>query len=261
MDDVSNRKSLFTMILISISIFSVIFALSLFAHLKNTEKKLNKEKQSLIEENIELKNQYDSIRSTLKIKTEALENFESQRNTFMQEMEKFKKDREESVVRDTEEIELLKRENRSLKDELELLKKLSVTQAMKEALQSENNESVKKVLEDALNKIEMVRSGKSVTLDPIVVTERPAYHDPGASVSSGKVISVDARSNLIAIDLGRANEIREGQRCLIIKDDSEIGSAEIIRVRSKISAAFVDDIKHRYTVRDIRVGDRIEIQD
>ena len=260
MDVMHNKKSLLTTIPISVSIFCVIFAVSMFAHLKSVEERLKQEKKTLIEQNIELKNQYDSARAALTVKTDALENLEAERNAVAEEIARIKRQAADSASRTTEELELLRKENRSLRDELALVKKLSVTQVMREAVAGEDNETVRRIIEDALRKIEMAREGKSVTLEPIVVTESGASYEVVSPAAPGKILSVDTKSNLIAIDLGRGDDLREGQRCYIMKDGEEIGSAEIIRVRSKISAAFVDEMNYKYTVRDIRVGDRVSVQ-
>lgn len=61
------------------------------------------------------------------------------------------------------------------------------------------------------------------------------------------------------IDLGTQDGIVKGDRCVVVKDEKVIASAEIISVRYKISAAFIDDVRYKNALTDIKEGDKVLI--
>lgn len=260
MEGLQNRRSILNTTLITAGIFSVVLSIGLLGHLKGIEKKFRQEKTTLVKQNIEFKDKFDSLNATYQAKMQSVTVLETERDTLMGELSSIKKKYEELVGRANAEMEALRRENRSLKDETDIFKKVSLTQMIKEALDTEKNDNVKRVLEEAMTRIDMIKAGKSVALEPILVTGSDAGGGGFLPGRSASVMSVDAKNNLIVIGLGRSDNIREGQRCFILRDNNEIGSAEVIRTRHKISAAFIDKINHGYTMRDIKEGYKVIIK-
>lgn len=268
MDTKSARKTIFAAILISISVFSVFLSLSLYRYLKVTEIKFETEKAALIKENMALQDKADSLDKTVKEKAEAVLTLEAQKKTILDQVKSIEEESKKAMQLYTGQIDILKKENTSLREKMEGLKKFSIIDLIKQAITKEDNENIKKVLEDAMIKVDLIRSGKVVNLEPIVVEdnagaaeavlqEEPQTKPVSGQIKTGNVLSVDAASDLIVISMGRKDEIKEGDRCLIFKDGKEMASGEIISTRYRIAAAFVDDIKYKYNIRDIKEGDKV----
>jgi hypothetical protein len=78
---------------------------------------------------------------------------------------------------------------------------------------------------------------------------------------TGKVLSVDAKDNLLVIDLGRQDDVKQGNRCIILKDEKEMASGEVISVRYNVSAVFVDDLKFNNKISNIKEGNTALIKE
>jgi len=57
--------------------------------------------------------------------------------------------------------------------------------------------------------------------------------------AEGKVLAVDRQNDLVVINLGSMNNLRNGDKLSIYRGDSFIASAELIKVQNRISAAMV----------------------
>lgn len=77
----------------------------------------------------------------------------------------------------------------------------------------------------------------------------------------GEVLSVDEKLSLVTFDVGRMGGAKSGKKCLILKDEKEIASAEIVKARYRASAAFINKVMHGYNICDIKAGDNILIVD
>ena len=259
-----NRKTLSLAILVSVSFFCLILVLSMFRHLKRMESDFRDKKAALVKENMDLKDEFGFLQEELVQKAEAL--------TFLaEENEKLK---EEYTTR----IESMKSENAALGQKIKDLEEKPLAEQLRDALYSEKNEKLKKFLEKVLYNIMLIQSGKSIALEPIVVAEReegvPA-ETAGAKLErepaeapkrmllpagkKGKVLSVDKKHNLIVVDLGKRDDVVEGAECVILKGEKEIASAEIISVRYNVSAAFVNDWRYNYHIRNIKEGEAVFI--
>jgi hypothetical protein len=51
--------------------------------------------------------------------------------------------------------------------------------------------------------------------------------------------------------------VKEGDRCAVLKGESQIGRARIMAARYRIAAAFIDDIQYKNSIKDIKEGDRV----
>ncbi|MCQ9207515.1 MAG: hypothetical protein NG740_06530 [Omnitrophica bacterium] len=78
---------------------------------------------------------------------------------------------------------------------------------------------------------------------------------------NGEILLIDKNCNLVIIDLGRREGVKENDRLKILKDGEEIAEATIIGVRYRASAAFVDEIEHRHNIRSIQKGDEVLISE
>ena len=76
---------------------------------------------------------------------------------------------------------------------------------------------------------------------------------------NGEILLVDKNCNLVIIDLGQREGVKEKDRLKILKDGKEIAEATVIGVRYRASAAFVDEIEHRHNIRNIENGDAVLI--
>ena len=126
------------------------------------------------------------------------------------------------------------------------MEKAPLSEWLKTAMEGETNQKIKNVLSDTMSKINMIRTGRAVTLEPIEVS---------SSNKTGTIISVDRRNDLIVINIGSKNGVMEGDRCKIYsKDGKEIASCEIISARYTIAAGFVDNMNYGTNIKNIKEG-------
>ena len=268
-----DKSRLIGVVLIAVCAFSIVIAASSFRSLKKMELEFNEKKATLVKENLELKDRIDSIQQMVAQKTESAGILDKEKKIIEDQLQSLKDENEKLISSSTGQIETLKKKNAILKKRIVTLENSPIVQRIKEAIQVEDNDSVKAVLADAVNKMEMIGAGKSVSLEPIVVTkirqESPSAPDkkPTGAASpataegkTGVILSVDKKSNLIVINLGRKDDVKEGDRCKIFKKDREIAGAQIINIRYRISAAFIDDIKYKYTINDIAENQKAVIE-
>jgi hypothetical protein len=258
-----DKNRLIGVALIAVCAFSIVIAISSFRSLKKMELEFNEKKATLVKENLELKDRIDSIQQMVAQKTEAAGVFDKEKKIIENQLKSLKDENEKLIFGTNEHIDTLKRKNAILKKRVASLENSPIVQRIKEAIQVEDNDNVKEVLADAVNKIEMVMAGKSVSLEPIVVTkiqQTGAVSSVTAEGKTGVILSIDKKTNLIVINLGRKDDVKEGDRCKIFKNDLEIARAQIINIRYRISAAFVDDIKYKYTINDIGENQKVIIE-
>lgn len=265
MVNTNTTRTIVGAVLVSISIFSLFLCASLYQQMKATESKFNKEKATLIKEGMDLQDKIDALAKEVKEKTSAVSVVESEKKSILEKAKALEDEKRVMAERYMRDIEALKKENDLLNRKVESSANISLTQFLKEASAKEENETIKKLIEILLSKIELVKAGKSVNLEPIVVIGEAAAAQQkeaeGAQGKTGKILSVDKNNNLIVIDIGRASGVKEAQRCIILKDDKEIASGEVISTRYKISAVFVGEIKYGYTINDIKEGDGVSVKE
>lgn len=96
---------------------------------------------------------------------------------------------------------------------------------------------------------------ESVDLPPIVV--RPSHEgmpqDTGVSTLTGKVLAVNKDNNFVVVDLGADAGVKMGDTFRVYRQDTMVGSVEVIQVRPDISAC---DINTEQT--PIKIGDTVK---
>lgn len=259
-------KTIVGAFLISACVFSLFLAVSSYRQVKTAEDKFNKEKAALIKEGMDLQDRIDSLTKELKEKTAALVVVETGRKVTAEKIMMLEDENKNITKRYLKKIEELKSEKDLLAESVESAKKTPLTQVLKDALFGEENEKIKKLLNDTLYKIEMIKAGKAVDLEPIVVTggisAQAKEMQPVEGIAekkTGRILSVDSKNNLIVIDLGYRDNIKENERCAVLIDEKEIASANIISVRHRISAAFIDEVKYGYVINDVKEGSKVSV--
>lgn len=250
-----NKITLPIIILGIVALFSIILAMSAVRHLKKVELNFNAQKNAMTKEIANLKSSAESLQWIVDEKTKSLDNLSKDMKTLEEQITVLRTANEEQGKTFGAQIGEFKRKNAALKKRVGALEEGSLIDRIKEALFKEDNPGIKRILDDSLNRIEMIKSGKAVSLEPIVVTRGEGIG--GTTLSAGGkaiILSVDKRNNLIVINAGRNDSVKEGDRCSILKGGGEIASAEIISVRYRIAAAFVDDVQYKYTIRDVKEG-------
>jgi len=235
-----------------------------FGYLKNMENEFTETKASLIKENMDLKDQFIDLEEKVEQKQTAIKLLEKVKISIEAELEDLKESTKRLRKEQIDELESLKRENVTLTQKVAELEAMSIKDYIQKALEKEEDENVKKVLEEAVNNINLVESGEFIGLKPIVVSKREKEYKKARRVYSqpkiGEILSVNRKYNLIAINLGERDKLKEGGCCVILKDEKEIATAEIISVRYKLSAAIIDVIKDKYKLSDIKEGDKVLVE-
>lgn len=278
-----NKNLLLNIILGVACAFFIIFTFSSFNRVKKMEFDFNEKKATLVKESLDLKDRLESLEEIVKQKTSEAAGLEEKRKAVEEELKQLKGESEklnsdytqlnqkyENLMLEkkliTDESEVLKNKYIALSQKVEALEKNPLIQKIQESIDKEQNSEIKKVLQAALANIQLIQAGKSVDLTPIVVVgkDREAsgiFPLPGGqqAQTAGGVLSVDKKNNLVVIDLGRKDKIKEGDKCIIFKDNKELARGEIISVRYKISAVFINEVKYKNVITDIEEGDKVLI--
>jgi len=265
-----DKQRLIGVVLIAACAFSIVLAISSFRNLKKMELEFNEKKANLVKENLELKDRIDSIQQIVSQKTASADIMEKEKKDLEEQLQTLKEENEKIISSNNEQLDTLKKKNSVLKKRVATLENSPIVQRIKEAIQTEDNDNVKNVLEDTANKIEMIRSGKSVSLEPIVVTRQQqetllnqaskTAAPPAQEAKTGVILSLDKKNNLMVINLGRKDNVKDGDRCRIFKKDKMIARAQIISTRYRIAAAFIDDIQYKYTINDIEENLKVTVE-
>mgnify|MGYP001569244608 CR=1 FL=1 len=75
------------------------------------------------------------------------------------------------------------------------------------------------------------RNKKSVELEKIIISS--------LSEAEGRVLAVDKQNDLVVINLGSMNNLKNGGKLSIYRGDNFIANAELVKVQDKISAAMI----------------------
>ncbi|MCQ9206655.1 MAG: hypothetical protein NG740_02080 [Omnitrophica bacterium] len=265
-----NKNIFFMTITLAICIFSILFAVFLFRHVKKVEFVFNEKEADLIRESMDLQDRIKSIKDTVKKKTKELDIVKAEKESMFGKLQSLEAKNEELRITYAEKIKTLEEKTETLNNELKNLAAIPIAESIKKAINTEEDPSIKKVLERTLHNIELVKSGSVVDLEPIVIADaggRPTVMEEVSSAANasvkterpGEILSIDRDNNLIVISLGTKDRVKEGQRLAILDAGEQIASGEIISSRYMISAAFIDDIKYKHTVHDIKEGYKVLI--
>lgn len=266
------KNNLIVIILSVVTVGSLVFALASFQRVKRGESELSEKKAVLVKENLDLKDRVTAIQDMLDKKTATLDGFESEKQKLQYQVEYLKKENNKIMDSFAQRMNAANKKKEVLKKRIATLEKGSIITSLKNALAREQNVSIKKIIENALNNIELASAGKPVTLQSITITKSSqsqavATSDTQQDVPTddseikGAILSLDKKNNLMVIDLGRKDNVQTGYRCKILKDGKEIAQAEIISLRYRIAAAFIDDITYKYTIDDIKEGYEVLVEE
>lgn len=260
MTDSSSNRSFLTATLIAVCAFSVILAISLYGYLKSAEQKFKKDKAVLVREKMELKDELDELKDDLKEKADAVTSLQTERKAIKEELIRLEKLNEELSSARNDEVEGLKKEIARLRRDTEQYRDVAPLDLIRGMIGREKDENIRQILSDAMTRIGMVKEGRQVTLEPIVVTGAAAGSASSPGKKEAKILTLDKKNSLIVINLGQGQGVKEGQRVTISDNGSEIAFATIIRTRYEISAAFVDSFSGRHTIQDVTEKAKIVVE-
>lgn len=253
-------KAFFMKLLIIACIFMAILSFSIYSHMRGIDAKYKTEKAAFIKEKMDLKDELDSIKSDLKLKTDSIASLESEKKAAADELSQIKKSMVDLEARTSmEKDSLIKSANKKAEKEVPSLNGYTPVQAIKELASRETNESVRKFLDNVVEKLNMITEGKVVALEPIVVTNTET---PQATVNDerqGSVISFDKGSGLVIVNIGRDHSIREGQKLTLYNEKDPIAKATVIKLRYKVSAAVIETYLGKNSAKDVKEGLRVTI--
>lgn len=266
-----NRNTLFIIVLVLIGALSVFSALLLYRYVKKVESEYTEKEAGMIKETMDLKDRIDDMKISIGEKTKEVNAVKSEKEKLAEKIRAIEEENKKLEEKHRSHIKILETEKEELAKQIKTFKETPLAEFIRKAKDVEENESIRKVLERTLHNIELVRSGNVVDLEPIVVSQgeepekaaQEAVKAPAIDAvfssqgGAGEILSIDKNNNLIVINLGTKDRIREGQRLSILDGAGEIASAEIISSRYRISAAFIDDIKHKHTIGDIKTGFKV----
>ena len=75
------------------------------------------------------------------------------------------------------------------------------------------------------------RNKKPVELEKIIISS--------LLEAEGRVLAVDKQNDLVVINLGSMNNLKNGDKLSIYRGDNFIANAELVKVQDKISAAII----------------------
>lgn len=138
-------------------------------------------------------------------------------------------------------------------DKLVTQKKLNETEGV---IQGRINEiwQIKQNLDEKISTLPNKNNGE-VELPPIIVNASQGQAAATTMKTSGKaqgaVISINEPNNFAIVDLGEADGSQVGRKLTVLRDNSVIGSLEIIQVRKDISAADIKQMSVKLRVGDV----------
>lgn len=244
MDRTRSGNALFIPLLIVVCIFAAIFSFSLFTQIKSAEDALKQEKEVLSKEKAALAVDVDSLKADVKAKADTIAALQAENKTISDS---------ESLARSS--MESLKKDNNKYKDEVETFNSYTPSQLIILISSREKNENARNLLEDTAKKLDMIREGKTVSLEPITVTKNQTKPRPALyGQKQGKVVSVDIRDGTVVIDMGKLDGIKEGQYCTIYDGQSLICAASVAWTRFTISGIITNDFQPGHSIKDVKEG-------
>jgi predicted nuclease with TOPRIM domain len=250
---------------ISLAIACAVLAiatLSFFQHSNSLTQSMKRKQDEFSAKLSEYKKNVESLQAAVDEKVKAITEAEDKIKEFEFQIGLIKQESEKTRSELNSQRKILLRKNSALSKKLKSFNNASLESLMTETLEKEENGDIKKVLADALAKVELLRAGKSVSLEPIVVTksgEEGPLEQLSSTASDIKIVELDRKNNLIAINAGRKDNLGEGARLTIIKDGKEAAYAEIIAVRYRVASAYVNSMRPGYAIKDIKEGDEVVI--
>ena len=263
-----DRNPLLLIILAIACIACIFLAWSTHKQLKNKDFEFDKEKALMIKDKLDLKDSLITMRETVNKNSATISTLEEEKISLLNSKKRLEEEKQKTVELFTEQLQTLQQENTLLTEQSEMLKQNPVIKRIAIALQGDKKETVQKALENLLQNLDTIHAGRQVNLAPINITKTSAATPsqqkilpPSSLENLGEILSVDAKHTLIIINLGRRNQIKAGDRCLIVKNGKEIATSEIISVRYRVAAAVIDGINAGYSLTDIKEGGSVLLKD
>lgn len=242
-----NKSAIGRLMVIVLILGLILLGLASFVYIKKLKKDFRTVTTALLRDNQGLKSRVELLQGTVKDKTDAIETLEKEKKAGEEEIGALK----EENAKMGEEVDALTKKKEALRKRIYMLEKAPLAERIKAAMRSETDKRIVNILNDTLDKIELVKSGKSVTLEPIEVS---------AAEKRGIILSVDRRNDLVVVNIGTKNGLMEGDRVkLYSRDGKEMASSEVISARYAISACFVDDFNYGFSIRNIKEGCRAAV--
>ncbi len=94
-----------------------------------------------------------------------------------------------------------------------------------------------------------IQPKKPVELEKIIVSS--------LLEAEGKVLAVDKQNDLIVINLGSANNVKNGDKLSIYRGEDFVANAELIKVQDRISAAMVLPVNNAKDIK-VEVNDSVK---
>ena len=271
-----NRNNLSITALIIICVFFIFLSLSFFKNVKKMELEYKDQKAVLLKENINLRVRIDSLQNAVDQKIESVSAMEQEKEALEKQLAALKAENEKLASSFNDQLEALKKKNFILRKKVASLENSDLVQRIKDAIENEESENIKKVLVIALNKVESIKAHRPAALGLVTEKKEDVFaqaeaavagqerkgespQPPPAEEKSGAILSLDRKNNLIVISFGHKDGIKEGDRCGILQEGKEVAQAEIMAVRYRISAAFIDNFKYKYNIGSIKEGDRVTL--
>ena len=252
---------------ITLGIICLILAIavfSLFQYSNLINKTLKRRQDEFSAKLSEYKRSIESLQAAVDEKVRAIAEAEDKVNAVERQMGLIKEENEKAYSTLNSQRKILLRKHSELVKRMEKFEKASLESLITETLEKEANRDIKMVLADALAKVELMRAGKPVGLEPIVVTKPAGAEAEREAVSaSGEpnfmIVALDRKNRLIAINGGRKDNIATGDTVAIVKSGKEIGSAEVVAVRYRASSAFVGSLRQGYSMKDVEEGTEVAV--
>ena len=259
-----NRNLIFELIFIAVLIVCAILTMSAYRHFKGKAFEFDKKRAVLINKNLVLKDNVGLLEEMVSTKETMITSLRSS----VTRLERIREENQrtiDSLSTDLnslkEQYEKLSKENTFFSKQLDLLKRHPLVRTILAAFQSNNPQEAENILDSSLENLDPNATNLSEVFSGTVdmtssqggKTDQIAFSDmtPLAARITGSLASVDKKHSLIVIDLGKRDQIKERDFLIILKNGVELGTAEVISVRYRVSAALITRVSPGYTIDDI----------
>jgi len=274
MPNMGDRFNFVAGVSIVLCLFFLSSAFYFHGNIKNKQIQFEHNKAERVKEELDLKDRLNVLQEGLDKKIETVNLLEEEKQALSHKIENLNRERESIMTSFRGELDTFKEKNAMLRRKIADLENIPIFKRIREFSESEQRAEIKSILEEAAGTIERIqteKSGASIKLDPIVVRkeksdralfeeERSQTFAAGQSTAPeklGTILTIDRNNNLVVTSLGRKDEVKEGTRLKIFKNNQHIATAEVISARYRISAATVNDMKYKYKIEDISEGDQV----
>jgi hypothetical protein len=241
-----NKKITMNLVVIILVLALVFLAGASFLIMKKIRRDYWVMRVSLEKDKEALKSHADALQATINEKQDLFNNADTYKKNYEEQIAFLKEENEKLRSGVDQKIDDLTKKKALLKKRIQKMESAPIDKWIQSMMAGQSDQKIKNILKDALDKVELVKSGKAVTLEPIEVS---------AADKKGKILSIDRKNDLIVISIGSKDGLMEGDRFNIFsKEGKEIGSAEVISARYAIAAAFVDSMNYGVNINSIKEG-------